>query len=145
MDNHSFAKKFARYSSLGVLGTLGVSCYILADTFFIAQGLKTNGLASLNIALPVFNLMHGCGLMFGMGGATRFSIHKSCNDTKQTNTIFTNTVYIAFIVGLLFSITGIFFSRPLASLLGANAEILDMTDTYLKVLLIFAPAFIFND
>lgn len=38
-------KEFIRYSSFNVLGMLGLSCYILADTYFVSRGLGTNGLA----------------------------------------------------------------------------------------------------
>ena len=83
--------------------------------------------------------------MLGMGGATKFSISKSSGNDKKVNAIFTNTVYMALIIGLLFAALGLFFSRPLAMLLGADEEVLVMTDTYLKWLLLFAPAFIMND
>lgn len=33
--------EFIRYTSLSIIGILGVSCYILADTWFIAAGLAT--------------------------------------------------------------------------------------------------------
>lgn len=36
MKNPKYFRASARYSVLSVLGTLGVSCYILADTFFVA-------------------------------------------------------------------------------------------------------------
>ena len=39
--------EFVRYASLSALGTLGTSCYILADTFFVAKGLGTAGLAAV--------------------------------------------------------------------------------------------------
>ncbi len=145
MGSRSYIKKFTRYSLLSVLGTLGVSFYILADTFFVSKGLGTSGLAALNIAIPVFNFIHGSGLMLGMGGATKFSISKSSGNDKKVNAIFTNTVYMALIIGLLFAALGLFFSRPFAMLLGADEEVLVMTDTYLKWLLLFAPAFIMND
>ena len=70
-------REFARYVSLNVMGMIGLSCYILADTYFVSAGLGTNGLAALNLAIPVYNLIHGCGLMLGMGGATRYSILKN--------------------------------------------------------------------
>lgn len=145
MENQSYMKKFIHYSFLSVMGTLGVSCYILADTFFVSKGLGTNGLTALNIAIPVYNFIHGCGLMFGMGGATKFSICKSGKEAKQTDRIFTNTVYLAVVFGLFFALIGFFFSTPLALLLGADTHIFEMTDTYLKWLLLFAPAFIMND
>lgn len=32
------------------------------------------GLAALNIAMPLFNLLTGLGLLLGMGGATLFAL-----------------------------------------------------------------------
>lgn len=136
---------FARYTILSVLGTLGVSCYILADTFFVSKGLGTNGLAALNLAIPVYNFIHGTGLMLGMGGATRFSVCKSQNRYGEVNRIYTNTLFLALLFSAAFAIPGFFFSNQLAILLGADAGILEMTDTYLRWLLLFSPAFLFND
>ena len=52
MKKTSCLGEFMRYTSLNVLGMIGLSCYILADTFFIARGLGSDGLAALNIAIP---------------------------------------------------------------------------------------------
>ena len=46
--NTSTFREFARYASLNILGMLGMSCYILADTFFISQALGPDGLTALN-------------------------------------------------------------------------------------------------
>ena len=67
MKKTSCLGEFMRYTSLNVLGMIGLSCYILADTFFIARGLGSDGLAALNIAIPVYSFVHGCGMMLGMG------------------------------------------------------------------------------
>lgn len=138
-------RDFAHYTILSVLGTLGVSCYILADTFFVSKGLGTNGLAALNLAIPVYNFIHGTGLMLGMGGATKFSVYKSQNRKKEVNQIYTNTIYLAVLFSVLFALFGFFFSNQLASILGADSNILQMTTTYLRWLLLFAPAFVLND
>ena len=53
--NRQISSSFAKYASLSVMGMIGLSCYILADTFFVAQGLGTNGLAALNLAIPVYS------------------------------------------------------------------------------------------
>jgi putative MATE family efflux protein len=137
--------EFIRYTLLSILGTLGVSCYILADTFFISKGMGTKGLASLNLAIPVYDFIYGTGLMLGMGGATRFSVCKSQNKAEEGNRIYTNTIYLAFFFSLVFALAGLVGSRQIAVLLGADTEILQMTDTYLHWLMIFSPAFIFNN
>lgn len=145
MGQQSCMRDFIRYTTLSVLGTLGVSCYILADTFFVSKGLGTNGLAALNLAIPVYNFIHGTGLMLGMGGATKFSIYRSQNQKEEVNQLYTNTIYLAIIFSAVFVLTGLFFSNRLAYTLGADANVSEMTDTYLRWLLIFAPAFMLND
>lgn len=145
MKSQSCLRDFMRYTMLSVLGTLGVSCYILADTFFISKGLGTDGLTALNLAIPVYNFIHGSGLMLGMGGATRFSVMSSRGEKKSVNEIFTNTIYLSILFSVVFVLAGAFFARPLAILLRADGRVIEMTVTYLRWLLLFAPAFIFND
>ena len=145
MKNTNTLKEFAKYTSLNVLGMLGLSCYILADTFFVSQGLGVNGLTALNLAIPIYSLVHGSGLMLGIGGATKYSICKGRENRKITNAIFMNTIYMAAIIAFLFSAAGIFFSGAIAEALGADTAVHAMTNTYLKVILLFAPAFILND
>lgn len=69
MKRNNDLKEFVRCTGLSVMGMLGVSCYILADTYFISKGLGTRGLTALNLAIPAYNFIHGTGLMLGMGGA----------------------------------------------------------------------------
>lgn len=145
MKQQTYFRDFIRYTTLSVLGTLGVSCYILADTFFISKGLGANGLTALNLAIPVFNFIHGTGLMLGMGGATRFSICKNQERKEEVNRIYTNTIYLTILFSVVFVMLGFLFSNQLAHLLGADKDVLKMTDTYLRWLLIFAPAFILNN
>jgi len=145
MKPQSCLHDFMRYTTLSVLGTLGVSCYILADTFFISKGLGTDGLTALNLAIPVYNFIHGSGLMIGMGGATRFSVMGSRGEKRSVDEIFTNTVYLAILFSVAFVLAGAFMARPLALMLGADNTVIEMTVIYLRWLLLFAPAFIFND
>ena len=83
MKKNSHLRDFARYASLNVLGMIGVSCYILADTFFVAKGMGADGVTALNIAIPIYSLIHGTGLMIGMGGATKFAIYKSQGRSRK--------------------------------------------------------------
>lgn len=145
MEQQTGFREFIRYTALSVLGTLGLSCYILADTFFVSKGLGTNGLAALNLAIPVYNFINGTGLMLGMGGATRFCVCKSQQRTEEVNRIYTNTLYLGILFSAVFMWVGLFFGERLALLLGADQNVLDMTETYLRWLLLFSPAFIFND
>ena len=57
--NPSVFSLFLKYVSANVLGMIGYSCYILADTFFIARGIGSDALAALNLVLPAYSLMNG--------------------------------------------------------------------------------------
>lgn len=145
MTGFNHLREFAKYASLNVLGMVGLSCYILADTFFVSQGLGTNGLAALNLAIPVYSFIHGSGLMTGMGAATKYSIQKGQANHERANRIFTNAAYLAAALALFFVLTGSFFSGALASFLGADNNTFAMTQTYLQVILLFSPAFLTNN
>lgn len=145
MRKKKYFSTFFRYVIMNVLGMVGLSCYILADTFFIAKGLGSDGLTALNLAIPVYSFVHGIALMFGMGGATKYSIFIGQNNKKDANEIFNNTWKAAIVIAGIFSLIGILFSKQLALFLGATGNILNMTNIYLKVILLFAPAFILNE
>ncbi len=137
--------EFIKYVSMNIAGMIGLSCYILADTFFISQGIGSDGLTALNIALPAFNIMNGAGLMIGMGGAARFSILKASGDEKKANSVFSSCVYFAAVISVILIICGLFLSWDISRLLGAKGEILPMTQVYLRVMLLFSPLFMFNN
>ena len=85
MNKHTALQEYTRYVSLNVAAMLGLSLYILADTFFVAQGVGSDGLAALNLAVPLYNIMHGTGLMLGMGGATKFTLLASQGKHRDAN------------------------------------------------------------
>ena len=89
MKTDSIFLTFMKYVSANILGMIGLSCYILADTFFIARGVGADGLTALNLAIPAYSFINGLGLMIGMGGATRYSIAGGSGDTHSRKTVFT--------------------------------------------------------
>lgn len=128
-----------------MISMIGLSLYILADTFFIAKGIGTNGLTALNLALPIYNLISGLGMLIAIGGAAQFITYKSTENTHDANNVFLHGIVLVLIFGALFVFAGFAFSQQLASLLGANNTIHGMTSTYLKFIMIFAPAFMLNN
>lgn len=145
MQTEKIRKNFSKYVLLNVLGMIGLSCYILADTYFVSKALGTNGLAALNLAISIYSVIHASGLMLGIGGATNFSILKAQGKTKEGNISYTHTILLGMMLGLLFLIIGIFFSSGLARLLGANADTFELISVYLRVILCFSPFFILNN
>ena len=145
MNTNHLRRDFFKYTLLNIISSVGMSIYILADTFFIAKGMGADGLAALNLCLPVFNFINGFGLMFGMGGGSLFSIVYSSTNRNETYKIYTNAFLSLMMITAVFEIIGIFFSKQFTMLLGADEKIFDMAHSYLKMVLLFSPAFLINN
>lgn len=105
---------FLKYVSANVLGMIGFSCYILADTFFIARGIGSDALAALNLVLPAYSLLNGTGLMIGMGGGSRYSLSSTHPEGETHRTVFTQSVLLAVIAAIFFALTGLLGAEPYA-------------------------------
>lgn len=137
--------QFLRYVSLNVLSMAGLSCYILADTYFISAGAGSDGIAALNLALPAYSLLNGLGLMVGMGGATRYSILRGEGRETEANQVFTQAAGLAALLGLVFTTAGIAFSWQIAGVLGASGRVQELASVYLRTLLMFSLLFLVNN
>ena len=138
-------QEFGKYVSQSVLSQLGVSCYILDDTYFISKGVGADGLTALNLAIPVFSVMNGCGFMLGIGSGTKYGIMKGTGNEKRGDVLFTSSLCVVTVLAVIFMLIGLLAADPITVLVGANAEVYDMTRTYLQVILLFSPMFMINN
>ena len=136
-------KQFMKYVSLNIAGMVGLSCYILADSYFISKAQGANGLTALNLALPLYNIIFAIGSMIGTGSAIRYTIAKTRNHKDTYEYIFT-AVISAVVIGSFFSITGLLFSENILTLLGADKEILSAGINYTKIFMSCSPFFMLN-
>lgn len=135
--------KLYSYILPNIFAMLGMSCYILADTFFISKSAGPDGLTALNLVMPVFSTMFAIGSLIGIGSASRYAILKAGGD-HQADKLFTNALIWTLPASLPFVIVGLAAPRWFLALLGADASILQVGTSYLKVVLCFAPAFMAN-
>lgn len=143
--NEKEGKLFAKYTIPSIIAMFGLALYILADTYFIANGIGAVALASLNIVLPVFSLIFALAGLVGIGGATLLSIYRGKGEYHKANRVFSMSMLNAFILSIIFFVLGVFFTEEIARLIGATDITFDYIITYLKVILILSPLMIFNN
>lgn len=135
-------KVYLRYILPAIGGMMGTSLYVLGDTMLVGRRLGTDGLAALNISIPMINVLTGLGLLIGMGGASLMSIHMAREEYKEGNKLFTKSMLMALITGLILLFLSIFFTKNLVNLLGRGSENLEMAYDYLSMLMLFSPFFL---
>ena len=136
-------KEFAKYVSQNVLGTVGVSLYILADTYFIAQAVGPNGITALNLVLPVYSIIFAFGQMIGIGSAIRYGIAKS-QGSEEKDLLFGNAIFFVFLASALFMLVGALSPEQLLRALGADEVIVAVGKNYTRIFMCFAPCFMLN-
>ena len=82
--------------------------------------------------------------MIGMGGGIKYTIFKS-QGRMRTRTVFTNAAVLTVLIAAVFFFLGLLCSGVLTRLLGADAEVFELTRSYLQVLMMFAPMFMANN
>lgn len=134
---------FVKYVAQNILGQIGMSAYILVDTYFISRAEGADGIAALNLVLPFFNLIYGFGAMYAVGSATRYTILKARGEDEH-RLYFGNAVITAAATGLLFLLIGQLFSGTLIRLLGGDERIVSVGTGYMRIFMSFAPFFMLN-
>ena len=139
----NLTKQFFKYVSQNIFGLLGTSCYILADTYFIAQAAGTDGVTLLNLCLPIYNLIFAFGSMIGLGAATRYAILRAQGDARAQR-YFSNAIFCVCILAVPFMLVGIFSPDGLLRLMGGDADIVALGVNYARIFLMFTPFFMCN-
>ena len=139
----NLTKQFFKYVSQNIFGLLGTSCYILADTYFIAQAAGTDGVTLLNLCLPIYNLIFAFGSMIGLGAATRYAILRAQGDARAQR-YFSNAIFCVCILAVPFMLVGIFSPDGLLRLMGGDADIVALGMNYARIFLMFTPFFMCN-
>ena len=105
-------KKFIKYVSQNMLGMVGMSVYILADTYFISVAVGADGITALNLVLPIYNIIFAIGAMMGVGSAIRFVVERN-KKSPDADGYFFHALVWAFIISLFFIFVGLFLpARP---------------------------------
>lgn len=149
METKEFMEKpvkslFFRYLIPSIMGTMVTSIYVLADTIIIGKGLGSVAMAALNIALPIYNIYFGLGLLFGVGGSVLMSIYRGRGEKEKADAYFTAAFLMNTVVWLLLLAASIFFMEDLAWLLGGTEETMPYIMDYIHYIIGGMGAFFFS-
>lgn len=131
-----------QYISQSVIGMIGISIYILADTFFISMGFGSDGLAVLNMTLPLYGLVYAVGSMIGVGSSTVYSIRKASGQNYAE--CFLQSIRWSILFSIPFIIPGVFFPGQVLRLMGADPSLSELGQGYVRIILCASPLFMCN-
>ncbi len=131
-----------RFSLPAIVGMLVNALYNVVDRIYIgnAPGLGANGIAGITISFPIMIILLAMGVLYGIGGATLFSIRLGQGKEDEAETVLQNAVILLFATGIVIIVVGILFLEPLLSAFGASEQIMPFAKSYLSII-IFGAVF----
>lgn len=135
-------KVFLSYLIPSTFGLFLLSINFVVDGIFIGHGVGANGLAAVNISVPIYSFFYGIALWIGVGGATLFSMFVGKNEIEKAQQIFTVSFIIAVGSSLLITLVSLLMIEQIAYFFGANDAIIDLVLDYMVVLVLFGVIFV---
>jgi putative MATE family efflux protein len=114
------------------------SIYNMADTYFVGK-INTSSTAAVGVVFALMAMIQAVGFCFGHGSGNFISRRLGARDYESANKMASIGFFSSIIGGLVITITGFVFMRPLARILGATDTIMPYAIDYMKFILIGAP------
>ena len=141
LSEHFTYKKLLRFTMPSVIMMIFTSIYGVVDGYFVSNFVGKTPFSAVNFIYPFIMVLGAFGFMLGTGGCALIAKTLGEGDTKKANKLFSMLVYITVIGGVVIGLAGILLLRPVASLLGAEGELLKDCVSYGRIILFVLPAF----
>lgn len=136
LGEEKISKLLIKFSIPAIVGMLVSALYNIVDRIYIgnAPELGANGLAGITIGFPLMLIMLAIALLFGIGGATLFSIRLGQKREEDAEKVLGNSFVLLVSSGIIYMIVGQIFLVPLLKLFGASATVLPYSVEYMRVI-----------
>lgn len=145
LSHHFTYSKLLRFTLPSIVMMVFTSIYGVVDGFFVSNYVGKTPFAAVNFIYPFIMILGAVGFMFGTGGSALISKSFGEGNNEKANRLFSLFVYTSFICGIVIAALGIAFIRPVASLLGAEGEMLENCVIYGRIILAAMPAFMLQN
>ncbi len=112
--------------------------YSIVDRIYIGMipDHATLSLTGIGLCLPIVSMVMAFANLFGMGGAPLCSIERGRGNEKEAEAIMGNSFYLLVICGLVLTVLGLIFKRPMLYLFGASDATISFAEEYVTVYLL---------
>ena len=124
-----------------VLGMLSMSAVTTIDGIFVGHGVGSDGIAAVNICVPLLMTLMGVGLMIGAGCSVIASIYLSKGKTASARASITQAMLFVTLISVAVGAWILAIPEKIAYMLGASEHLLPMVVDYLTW---FSPSLLFE-
>lgn len=137
-------KVILQFSIPSIIAMLLTSLVTVADGYFMGNYVGAEGLAAVNLGLPIVYLYLAAGLMFAIGGMAISGILLGAGEIKKCNEVFRQTLVTTTTVLILLSCVMAFCFPFILRILHAEGAVADYFNVYYRIMLLELPVMVIN-
>ena len=140
INGHFTPASLLKFAAPSIIMMMFMSLYTIIDGIFISRFVGSNALSSLNIVYPIINIVFAIGTMLGTGGNAIISRYMGEGKDKEAKECMTQFVVISLLISVVILVLTHMNLTSISRILGASDLLLADCDSYLSVVVSFAPA-----
>lgn len=145
LSDHFTYRRLLQFTVSPILMMVCTSLYSIIDGFFVSNFVGKTAFAAVNLYMPLMMGLGAFGFMVGAGGSAIISSAYGAGKQKLANRYFSMLIYLTIGFGVIVSIFGFIFMRPISVLLGATGALIDYCVVYGRILLISQTVFMLQN
>lgn len=116
-----------------ILGMVVVGLYNMMDSIFVGQMVGDIQMGAVSISYPFTLINGGTAAMLGVGSASVLSRAIGKKDEATVKKVMGNLVAMVILLSAIIMVVGMTFTRQILTLAGAEGEILNYAEKYLRI------------
>ena len=139
LESESIGKLIAKYSLPAIISSLVSSLYNIVDQIFVGHSIGELGNAATNVAFPLVMLMTTLAMVFGVGGASSFSLYLGQKDEHRAKNIVGSSLTLLLSSGIILAALASVFLQPMLTAFGGRGQTLQYAMEYTRIVALGAP------
>ncbi len=133
-----------QFSIPAIIAMVLTSLITVVDGYFIGNYVGEQGIAAVNLGLPVIYLFLSVGLMVSVGGVAIAGMSLGAGEISTCNQVFRQTIATTIVFSVLTGLLVALFFEPVLDILGAEGRVRGYFRTYYGILLLELVVMVVN-
>lgn len=133
-----------QYSIPATIAMVLTSLITVVDGYFIGNYVGEQGIAAVNLGLPVIYLFLSVGLMVSVGGVAIAGMALGAGDMEACGQVFRQTIVTTVVAAVMTGLLVALFFEPVLDVLGAKGLVREYFRTYYGILLLELVVMVVN-
>lgn len=139
------SKIICQFSIPAIIAMVLTSLITIVDGYFTGNYVGKEGIAAINLGLPIVYLYLGLGLMISVGGSALAGMALGAGNQNKCNAIFNQTMLTTVLVPFAVSFVAWISFGPLLYILHVNGQVANYFYGYYTIMLLELPVLVINN